>query len=269
MGELKLNEIPSLGKDNEQPEVQESPEVQENPELMESIEAKANHEGDFSITEAIGDFFEGLVEGIKDFFVGIGEFFGIVDSDDDSKPADFELPDTREFGLQECADAAKDIFTPEVLTEWGLLSYEQREEKLTEYAQKVAETLGVEVNVVFQQGLVDQGAWGYNDGEGNVVLDASFVTDPAQVLEAVSTIAHETRHQFQHDVVNHPENYDIDPMTVAEWAAGFENYTQQFQTAEDPWGYFFNPVELDARYFGESVVRELTRDIINNNQGNA
>jgi hypothetical protein len=269
MGELKLNEIPSLGKKDSQSEVQEGPKVQENPGLRESIEAKANHEGEFSLTEAIGDFFEGMVEGIKDFFVGIGEFFGLVDSNDDTKPADFELPDTREFGLRECADAAKEIFTPEVLTEWGLMSYEQREEKLTEYAHKVAEVLGVEINVVFQEGLVDQGAWGYNDGEGNIVLDASFVADPAQVLEAVSTIAHETRHQFQHDVVNNPENYEIDPATVAEWAAGFENYTVYCPTAEDPWGYFFNPVELDARFFGESVVRELTREIINNNQDNA
>ena len=29
-------------------------------------------------------------------------------------------------------------------------------------------------------------------------------------------------------------------------------------------GYQYNPVEIGARYFGESMVRELTKGIINN-----
>ena len=35
-------------------------------------------------------------------------------------------------------------------------------------------------------------------------------------------------------------------------------------SAYDPWGYTYNPMETDAKYFGESMVRELTKDIINN-----
>jgi len=241
---------------------------------------KAIQDANFSIDDYIRDFIDGFVEGFMKPFEWLGELFGITDSNKEKtpevKPQTGELPpvsaettsdtrrttDTREYGVQECADAAKDIFTPQVLQEWGMMSAEARFEKLAEYSKRVAEVLGVYVNVTFQEGLINEGCWGYNDGLGNVVLDASFVTDPAQVLEAINTIAHEIRHQFQRDVCNNPGKYDIDPLTVAEWTAGFQNYTQQRQTAEDPWGYFFNPVEIDARYFGESVVRELTRSFI-------
>lgn len=250
------------------------PSIDETPKLSEFVPSSSDAKSDvvtrgdvlpdvtddgFSITKAISDFIDGFKEGFMEVFDNIAKFFGFGDDTPDTPT----VQDTREYGLQECSDAAKEIFTPEVLSRWGLMDLQERQDKLTEYAERVADVLGVNINVVFQQGLLDQGAWGYNDGQGNVVLDASFVYDPAQVLEAISTIAHETRHQFQHDVCEHPENYDIDPYTVAEWQAGYKNYTQQMQTAEDPWGYFFNPLEIDARYFGESVVRELTRSFIN------
>lgn len=35
--------------------------------------------------------------------------------------------------------------------------------------------------------------------------------------------------------------------------------------AEDPWGYKYNPLETDARYAGESVVREMTKDYMTGN----
>jgi len=35
-------------------------------------------------------------------------------------------------------------------------------------------------------------------------------------------------------------------------------------SAYDPWGYTYNPMETDAKYFGEAMVRELTKAIINN-----
>ncbi len=241
---------------------------------------KAIQDANFSIDECIRDFIDGFIEGFMKPFEWLGEFLGITDSDKEKakdgilKPGELptgqdasdaqRMADTREFGVKECADAAKDIFTPQVMQEWGMMSAEARFEKLEEYARRVADVLGVQVRVIYQEGLIQQGCWGYNDGMGNVVLDASFVTDPAQVLEAVSTIAHEIRHQFQRDVCNNPSAYDIDPLTVAEWTVGFQTYTQERQTAEDPWGYFFNPVEIDARYFGESVVRELTRGFIDN-----
>ena len=220
----------------------------------------------FDIQDAVEDFINDFVEGFKETLDNIAEFFGFGDDSpatSDTSSDTLKVNDTREFGLQECADAAKELFTPEVLSAWGLMDTAQRQEKLNEYAERVADILGVDVQVSFQAGLIESGCWGYNDGQGNVVLDDCFLDDPAQVLEAISTISHEIRHQFQHDVCENPENYEIDPYTVAEWQAGYKNYTQGQQTAEDPWGYFFNPIEIDARYFGESVVRELTRSFIN------
>ena len=37
-------------------------------------------------------------------------------------------------------------------------------------------------------------------------------------------------------------------------------YTNDSPYALDPWGYKYNALELDARYAGETVIREFTKD---------
>lgn len=39
-----------------------------------------------------------------------------------------------------------------------------------------------------------------------------------------------------------------------------EEYTDLPPYAFDPWGYKYNALELDARYAGETVVREFTKE---------
>lgn len=169
----------------------------------------------------------------------------------------------REHGLQECSDAAKNIFTPKVLAEWGKMNIEQRNTIVQEYSKSIGEGLQIDFKgIVFEQ--MKKEVAGYNNGDGYVHLNNDLLKDPSKIISLIDTVAHEARHQFQFEAIRNPEKFGIDQATVKEWTAGLQNYSTQYATEYDPWGYHYNPVELDARYFGESMVRELTKDLINN-----
>lgn len=172
-----------------------------------------------------------------------------------------EYADEREIGLDETVEAAREIFTPQVISEWGNMTLEERNAVFQEYQHAVAEALGIEPgNVIFKD---IPRAYGYNNGDGNVYLNVMLLEDPKWVIKCIDTIAHETRHQFQHDAVMDPERFGISPEVAKEWAWAIENYTDEDLSQYDPWGYHYNPIEIDSRYFGESVVRELTKGLIN------
>ena len=106
--------------------------------------------------------------------------------------------------------------------------------------------------------------FGYNAGDGYVHLNVDMLVDPGMLMCLVDTVAHEARHQLQNEAIENPSKFPIDEATIKEWTGGKEAYTLDLPSAYDPWGYTYNPMETDAKYFGESMVRELTKDIINN-----
>ena len=82
-------------------------------------------------------------------------------------------------------------------------------------------------------------------------------------LKLVDTITHELRHQYQSECVQ--RFHDVSEEVIKEWTKGYEIYTTNQPWAYDPWGYKYNPLEIDARYAGESVIRGMTKDFINEN----
>lgn len=168
----------------------------------------------------------------------------------------------REFGINECTEAAKEIFTPEIIEEWASMTPEQRMEIAQEYGNKVAESF----HLVNYQGVVFEpmeGKNGYNNGDGHAYISIDLVNEQMSPLQIVDTITHELRHQYQTECI--AGQHFIPDETRAEWINGALTYTSEMPWAEDPWGYKYNPLETDARYAGESVVREMTKDYINGN----
>ena len=108
-----------------------------------------------------------------------------------------------------------------------------------------------------------EGKNGYNRGDGIAHLSDHLTKQQNSPLQIVDTLTHELRHQYQMEAIKGLHN--VPDETRLEWIRGAENYTNQMPWAEDPWGYKYNPLETDARYAGESVVRELTKDYINGN----
>lgn len=234
-----------------------------------------------SILQDISDYWDGLKESASEVFDNVSDFanemkdticdiLGINDSSEhlsESKDAVTEVNDSaREYGLNECAEAAKEIFTPDVINAWGGMSIESRNEIAQQYAEAIGKGLDIDYKgIVWEEFPTTDGTYtfGYNAGDGYVHLNVDFLCDPGMIMQLVDTVAHEARHQFQMEAIADPEKFEIDEATIKEWAAGKSVYTTELPSAYDPWGYTYNPLEIDAKYFGESIVRELTKDIVN------
>lgn len=178
-----------------------------------------------------------------------------------------EVMEAREYGVKECADVAISCFTPEIIQEWGTMDMEARDNVIQEYAQGIGEAMGINFKgIIWEQFPIENGTYtyGYNSGDGYVHLNVDMLANPGELMAVVDTVAHEARHQLQFEAIQDPSKFPIDEATINEWAVGMLTYTNELPSAYDPWGYTYNPMETDARYFGESMVRELTKDLINN-----
>lgn len=177
-----------------------------------------------------------------------------------NKAIDFNSRNMREFGLKECTMAAERIFTPEVINNWGKMSPEQRISVTKEYASCVAEAFEL-VNFKGVSIEAMDGKNGYNRGDGVVHLSSRLIYEQSSPLQVVDTVTHELRHQYQIESI-HGFHY-IPEDTRQEWKAGLQAYTPEMPWSEDPWGYKYNPLEIDSRYAAETVVREMTKDLVN------
>lgn len=221
-------------------------EVQEIPSLPEVQDVKTEY-------DVVKDVWSDFVNSIKEYT--------------DAVPESKEIVEAREYGVKECADVAKACFIPEVIRAWGMMDLDARNKVIQEYANCIGEAMGINFKgIVWEQFPIENGmyTYGYNAGDGYVHLNIDMLADPGQLMHVVDTVAHEARHQLQNEAIENPSKFPIDESTIKEWTVGREVYTLDMPSAYDPWGYTYNPMETDAKYFGESMVRELTKDIINN-----
>ena len=195
------------------------------------------------------------------------EFVNSIKEYATSVPESPEIVEAREYGVKECADVAKACFTPKIIREWGHMTLAERNLVIQEYANGIGKAMGINFKgIVWERFPIENGmyTYGYNAGDGYVHLNVDMLADPGQLMHVVDTVAHEARHQLQMEAIENPSKFPIDDATIKEWTVGRDVYTLDMPNAYDPWGYTYNPMETDARYFGESMVRELTKDIINN-----
>ena len=221
-------------------------EVLEVPSLPDVQEIKAEY-------NVIKDVWSDFVHSIKDYA--------------ESVPESREIVEAREYGVKECAEVAKACFTPEIIRAWGWMDLNARNEVIQEYANGIGEAMGINFKgIVWERFPIENGmyTYGYNAGDGYVHLNVDLLADPGQLMHVVDTVAHEARHQLQNEAIENPSKFPIDEATIKEWTVGREVYTLDMPSAYDPWGYTYNPMETDAKFFGESMVRELTKAIINN-----
>lgn len=217
--------------------------------------------------ETVEEFIGNIGKNIKEFTAGVYE--SVKDYFDETKNADTqdiplysrEFSETREFGIASCVEAAKEFFNEGVINEWANLSYNERAQICYLYADKVAESFELEnyKGVIFEQ--MEPGTLGSNCGDGYIHLTMDLLNPINTPLNLIDTITHELRHQYQSECV---EGYhDIADEVRNEWSLATEIYTTDAAWCYDPWGYMYNPLEIDSRYAGETVVRELTSQIFN------
>lgn len=207
------------------------------------------------------DFGKELVEQIKEYAktgeVGCPEELAVGEL----KPIAESVPEyskeVREFGLAECSEAACTIFNEGVVCSWANLSSGEKKILSTYYATKVAEAFQlVDYKGIYFEVFDEPGLGGYNQGDGWIHISKAMISADASPFEIVDTITHELRHQYQHEAeLGH---HDVPEELRKEFIKSSLLYNYKSPSAYDPWGYFYNAKEIDARMAGETVVRNLS-----------
>ena len=169
----------------------------------------------------------------------------------------------REYGVEETIFGVREVFSQEVLRDWGELSMEERAEKFRDVAKVASKALGIdEVEVVFEpiRGGEGEIIFGYNQGDGKIHIHTMFLENPQLFVNGIDTVVHETRHQFQMDALRNPEKFGLDEKTWREWTIAKATYPHDGIAQYDPVGYTYNPLENDSVGFGRSVAREIVSD---------
>lgn len=217
--------------------------------------------------DAVKEYLKGLAEDIKEFSQGVYEsvksYFEDTEkvSDEEYSKYPKEFSETREFGLERCAEAAKEYFNPGVINDWMNLSTEQRAEICYAYADEVAKAFELEKygGVIFEE--MEPNKMGFNNGDGTIHLSMDILNPMTSPLSVVDVITHELRHQYQSECVL--GFHDVPDEVRNEWAVSAMIYSEDSACCYDPWGYIYNPLEIDSRYAGETVVREISNQMFN------
>lgn len=173
-------------------------------------------------------------------------------------------PETRDFGISNCVKAAKEVFSPEIIRDWDSLSFKSKTMMIQEYANQVAKAFELKIygGVFFEE--MQSCILGYNNGDGSIYLNDNYIKDNRiSPIELIDTITHELRHQYQYETIKGLHRVPED--VQKEWQTGHEEYTLGAPYVYDPWGYIYNPLEIDANYAGSTVIREINKDMINGN----
>jgi len=154
-----------------------------------------------------------------------------------------------------------------IKNEWKEMSIDERKRWLEEWYKKLCKSLGMKTVDFRVRDLKDPKG---QDAHGvfrpaiifgllssmTVDIDNVKGDDPFSVME---TVAHETRHQYQHYLVEHPDKRptDISEDQIRTWKENFHNYKRPEDNFE---AYRKQPVEADARQAEKSAVNEYIDD---------
>lgn len=139
---------------------------------------------------------------------------------------------------------------------WDNATIDERKQLLQDYMYEVAKIYGlqdVNLEIVWDDTLTyedDTISWGnYCHSTHTVTLNANALTDSVgswDSYDMFETVSHELRHAYQHEAIDHPDDYMVSPETIQEWKDNFDDYTK---SSEDYQKYRDQPVERDARSF--------------------
>lgn len=227
--------------------------------------------------ETIAEFTEKITDSIKDFFAGAYENIRDIFTDSGPKEVPFAefssihaketLQETREFGLDACSEAAKDIFNPGVISAWGSMTELERKGIALEYAERVAQAFDLANYEGTYIEKLESGTLGYNNGDGTIHITNDLLSSYTTPFQIMDTITHELRHQYQNECIR--GYHDVPDEVRNEWAVAKAIYNYDQPSCYDPWGYTYNPLEIDSNYAGNTVVRNVSSQMFNDVLNNA
>lgn len=214
------------------------------------------------IVSDIKDSVSGIFDDVKEFFDSSNEL---------PNPTSEQFPESaklnegtiegREFGLDKCSEAAVEIFTPGVISEWGNMTDAERRAIAEGYAGRVAKAFELENyhRTVIEE--LPRGVAGSNNGDGIIHISERLISAETTPFQIMDTITHELRHQYQSECIQGYHN--IPDEVRIEWSMADAIYNYDDPSCYDPWGYSYNPLEIDSDYAGNTVVRNVSSEIFN------
>lgn len=206
---------------------------------VEILQAK-DYAGEKAFSEAFGEALQAFIESVK-------VLFGI-DSSNEEKEVDETL-------AERASDVMAEVFDEKTISEWGTMSMEEREAKLSEYYSGLGNSLGIDAKgVVIEDcsATVGDGVLGYNSGDGYLHIDYRNLEDPSKLIDVLNTTTHEARHQLQNEAIADPSRFpEISPSLISEWEHNMQNYDGGQFGYES---YYNQGVEVDARAFAADVI---------------
>lgn len=157
---------------------------------------------------------------------------------------------------QQVKDTIETLKDVEGLTqaEWDKLNNDERLELLQKVEDALAKSQG-RPRVDLRSGDIDgNGLYHGSDDPPTIEINNALLTQ-GDLHATLTTLAHESRHAYQYYAI---ENADFHPDAeqVESWRTNFEegNY---IEPAKNPKGYWNQPVERDARHFGDLFADTL------------
>ena len=213
------------------------------------------------VSDSIKDYCGGVYENMKEFFTAKEKPNPTASQFPEAAKLSEGITEGREFGLDKCSEAALEIFNPGVIQQWGNLTMDQRKDIACMYADKVAEAFELKNYRGMYIEELEPGVLGSNKGDGYIHLSDLLVDGNQTLFEIMDTITHELRHQYQSECVN--GYHDVTDEVRNEWSVATAIYNYDQPSCYDPWGYAYNPLEIDARYAGNTVVRNVSSQMFN------
>lgn len=256
----------SLYRISQMPEVKEavSEKIDDCKEAFkEAVETVKDNVVEFSekVSDGVKDFCRGTYENVKEFFMGKEMPNPCASQFPEAAKLSEGITEGREFGLEKCSEAALEIFNPGVISEWGNMTDLERKGIALMYADRVAEAfeLANYTGVYIEQ--LEPGVLGYNNGDGSIHLSDKLISSYTTPFQIMDTITHELRHQYQSECIR--GYHDVSDEVRNEWAVATAIYNYDQPTCYDPWGYSYNPLEIDSNYAGNTVVRNVSSQMFN------
>jgi len=183
-------------------------------------------------------------------------------------------PEAREYSEsteRKTAEIMAEVFDTKTLERWPAMDASERQAKLEEYYYRLADALGIpptelivdDLNPGYIQGYSEYFTNGcFSSDTGEIHVDYRIFEDPNTLADTLSTLTHETRHQFQQNVVNNPEMYPDVPLVLKEvWTYNMPPPPSSYKDA-DTYGfaaYYTQPIEVDAESFAQGVMMEYDK----------
>lgn len=176
------------------------------------------------------------------------------------KSSSFELSKDELKLIEDAKKLVRQHFGVSVANTLKNMSKEERIEIVASFTREFLDISGLyDVNIVFTNNMTCNSGfnsvWGeYKSDTKELVLNTDFFDfdDDRMLKNLVDTAIHESRHAMQWQAVEGNNKYNVSRKTKKRWEQNL--YYEYIHAENDIEGYYYQPVEMDARNFTTLII---------------